>query len=88
MIRSVPPCLFCLLAVGLVVPSSTISSADSDKDRCWNRGRLLRVAAQETETAASLWSRAKAAMDQGGFAEARRLLRQAVQQEPKDGALC
>lgn len=87
MIRSVPPCLFCLLAVGLVVPSSTMSSADRDKDRCSNRGRLLRVAAQETETAASLWSRAKAAMDQGGFAEARRLLRQAVQQEPKDGAL-
>jgi tetratricopeptide (TPR) repeat protein len=48
---------------------------------------FLRVAAQEMETAESLWPRAKTAMDQGNFAEARRLLRQAVQQDPKDGSL-
>jgi cytochrome c-type biogenesis protein CcmH/NrfG len=45
------------------------------------------VAAQEMATAESLWPQAKAAMDQGNFTEARRLLRQAVQQDPKDGAL-
>ncbi len=49
--------------------------------------RLVRVAAQETETTESLWAKSKAAMDQGKFDEARRLLRQAVQQDPKDGAL-
>ena len=49
--------------------------------------RLLRFAAQETGTVESLWPEAKAAMDQGNFEEARRLLRQAVQQHPKDGAL-
>jgi tetratricopeptide (TPR) repeat protein len=48
---------------------------------------LLRLAAQETETVESLWPKAKAAMDQGNFEESRRLLRQAVQQDPKDGAL-
>jgi tetratricopeptide (TPR) repeat protein len=49
--------------------------------------RLLRFAAQETETVESLWPKARAALDQGNFKEARRLLRQAVQQDPKDGAL-
>jgi tetratricopeptide (TPR) repeat protein len=49
--------------------------------------RLLRVAAQEMETTESLWLRAKTAIDQGNFSEARRLLRQAVQQDPKDGSL-
>jgi len=53
----------------------------------WRFARLVPVAAQETETTASLWARSKAAMAQGNFAEARRLLRQAVQQDPKDGAL-
>jgi tetratricopeptide (TPR) repeat protein len=48
---------------------------------------LLRFAAQETENVAALWSEAKTALDQGNFQEARRLLRQAVQQDPKDGAL-
>lgn len=48
---------------------------------------LVHVTAQETETTASLWAKSKAAMAQGNFAEARRLLRQAVQQDPKDGAL-
>jgi tetratricopeptide (TPR) repeat protein len=43
--------------------------------------------AQEKETAASLWPKAKAAMSQGNFAEARRLLREAVEDDPKDGAL-
>ena len=52
-----------------------------------NPGRLLRVSAQETGTLESLWPKAKAAMDQGNFAEARRLLRQAVQENPNDGAL-
>jgi tetratricopeptide (TPR) repeat protein len=48
---------------------------------------LLRFAVQETESVAALWPKAKAAMDQGNFEESRRLLRQAVQQDPKDGAL-
>jgi tetratricopeptide (TPR) repeat protein len=43
--------------------------------------------APERETTASLWAKAKAAMAQGNFAEAQRLLREAVQQDPKDGAL-
>ena len=43
--------------------------------------------AQEKETVASLWPKAKAAMSQGNFAEARRLLQQAVEDDPKDGAL-
>lgn len=43
--------------------------------------------AQEKEPAASLWLKAKAAMTQGNFAEARQLLREAVQDDPKDGAL-
>lgn len=49
--------------------------------------RLLRVAAQATETPESLWLQAKAAMDQGNFSQARRLLQQAVQDDPKDAAL-
>jgi tetratricopeptide (TPR) repeat protein len=43
--------------------------------------------AQENETVGSLWPKAKAAMSQGNFAEARRLLREAVEDDPKDGAL-
>src|ERR1700752_2612924 len=43
--------------------------------------------APEREAPASLWAKAKAAMAQGNFAEAQRLLREAVQQDPKDGAL-
>jgi len=42
---------------------------------------------QEQDSAASLWVRAKAAMDQGNFSEARGLLQKAVKQDPKDGAL-
>lgn len=49
--------------------------------------RPAHVAAQETETTASLWAKSKTAMAQGNFAEARRLLRQAVKLDPKDGAL-
>jgi len=49
--------------------------------------RLLHFPAQETATVESLWPKAKAAMDQGNFEEARRLLRQAVQQDPNEGAL-
>ena len=52
-----------------------------------NSARLAPVAAQEPETTESLWAKSKAAMAQGNFAESRRLLRQAVQQDPKDGAL-
>lgn len=48
---------------------------------------LVHAAAQETETTSSLWAKSKAAMAQGNFAEARSLLRQAVKQDPKDGAL-
>jgi tetratricopeptide (TPR) repeat protein len=48
---------------------------------------FLRFAAQETETVESLWLKAKAAMDRSNFQESRRLLRQAVQQDPRDGAL-
>lgn len=50
-------------------------------------GFLLPVAAQEPDAAESLWPRAKAAMERGDFTDARRLLRLAVQQNPKDGAL-
>lgn len=42
---------------------------------------------EEKETAASLWPKAKAAMTQGNFTEARRLLREAVEDDPNDGAL-
>lgn len=42
---------------------------------------------QEKQTAAALWPKAKAAMSQGNFPEARRLLREAVEDDPNDGAL-
>ncbi len=67
-----------------VAPS--VGQADS-RPAARTSARLVRLAAQETETTGSLWARSKAAMGQGNFAEARRLLRQAVQQDPKDGAL-
>jgi Tfp pilus assembly protein PilF len=86
MARCVPPYLSYFLAVGIALVCSATVFANGDESH-WNRGSLLRVATQETETAASLWAKAKSAMDQGNFAEARRLLRQAVQQDPKDGAL-
>jgi tetratricopeptide (TPR) repeat protein len=77
---------------GTVLLAQSVSGAPfvelSDLRRGARRSALLSpVAAQETETTASLWARSKAAMAQGNFAEARRLLRQAVQQDPKDGAL-
>ena len=51
----------------------------------WGDGvRLLRVAAED---AGAIWLQAKAAMDQGDFATARKLLRQAVEIDPKDAAL-
>jgi tetratricopeptide (TPR) repeat protein len=52
-----------------------------------NSAGWLRASAQEMQSTESLWPRAKAAQDQGNFAEARRLLRQAVEQNPHDGAL-
>ncbi|HLV88278.1 MAG TPA: tetratricopeptide repeat protein [Candidatus Sulfotelmatobacter sp.] len=48
---------------------------------------LLPVFAQEADTSASLWPEAKAAMEKGNFAEARRLLQQAIKEHPRDGAL-
>jgi len=48
---------------------------------------LLSAVDQAQESTASLWTRAKAAMDKGDFSDARRLLRDAVHQDPKDGAL-
>ena len=46
--------------------------------------RLLRVVADD---ARAMWLQAKAAMDQGDFAAARKLLRQAVEIDPQDAAL-
>ena len=75
-----------LVALGLVINcAARISVNEQVVSR--KPAHLLRVAAQEMETTASLWIKAKAAMGQNNFAEARRLLRQAVRQEPKDGAL-
>src|SRR5579863_9838096 len=92
------PYLCFLLALETLINCSAQSSPNHDVDHpastqaplmrgSRNPALLLRVAAQETETVESLWLRAKAAIDQGNFTEARRLLRQAVQQDPKDGSL-
>jgi len=69
--------------IGIVVNIPALSLASAAK----SASAFAAVSAQEVETTASLWARSKAAMSQGNFAEARRLLRQAVQQDPKDGAL-
>lgn len=86
MARCLLSCLACFLAVGLATNSSAKIPLN-DEGVSPEFPRLLRVAAQEAETAESLWLRAKAAMTEGDFTEARRLLRQAVQQDPKDGSL-
>jgi Flp pilus assembly protein TadD len=80
------PFFSCFLALGLVINCSARISLNNDRVGR-KPAHLLRVAAQETETTESLWTKAKAAMEQSNFAEARRLLRQAIQQDPKDGAL-
>jgi cytochrome c-type biogenesis protein CcmH/NrfG len=74
-----------LLIVGIAI--NCLGGVSVQQNRLTLAGASLRVAPQETESAASLWLKAKAAMDQGNFAESRRLLRLAVQQEPRDGAL-
>ena len=66
-------------------PGVLLTAATSDAAR--TSAPLRNVADQEAETTTSLWSQAKAAMDKGDFSEARRLLRHAVQLDPKDGAL-
>ncbi len=48
---------------------------------------ILLAAAQQAPSAASLWRDARTALDHGQFAEARRLLSQAVQINPRDPAL-
>jgi len=48
---------------------------------------VLFAAAQQVSSTAALWEEAKAALDHGQFAEARRLLTKAVQISPKDPAL-
>jgi len=85
MARCVLPYLSCFLAIGLSINGSARISLHDELS--WKSGRLLRIVAQETGTAESLWPKAKAALEQGNFAEARRLLRQAVLQDPKDGSL-
>lgn len=74
-----------LLAQG--VNGASFADMTGSRSAGLNFARLAPVATQETETTESLWAKSKAAMAQGNFAEARRLLRQAVQQDPKDGAL-
>jgi tetratricopeptide (TPR) repeat protein len=54
---------------------------------CGGASRFVGSPAQEKETVGSLWPKAKAAMSQGNFAEARQLLREAVEDDPNDGAL-
>jgi len=66
--------LSCFFVLALVLNSAVQARSQQD-----DVGRA--------DTVGSLWLNAKAAMDQGNFAEARRLLRQAVRQDPKDGAL-
>lgn len=84
--RCVLWCLSCFLAVGLVVQGSAANSVLHDEPG-WKLGSVLPVPRREGESTESLWRKAKAAMDQGNFSEARPLLRQAVQQDPTDGAL-
>src|SRR5579862_5712211 len=48
---------------------------------------LVFFAAQQAANTATLWQEAKIAFDHGQFAEARKLLTQAVQISPKDPAL-
>jgi enediyne biosynthesis protein E4 len=48
--------------------------------------RLIRTALEDDDVA-SLWQKAKSAMDQRNFGEARTLLRQAVKLDPNDGSL-
>jgi hypothetical protein len=66
-----------LLIVGIAI--NCLGGVSVQQNRLTLAGASLRVAPQETESAASLWLKAKAAMDQGNFTESRRLLRLAVQ---------
>ena len=86
MAKCVLPHFSCFLVLGLFLDCSAQLSR-IDNGRKQEPSSLLSVATQDAETAESLWPKAKAAMQQGNFAEARRLLRQAVQQDPTDGAL-
>jgi len=79
-------CVPCFLAVGLVVSNAAKVSINNDGAGL-ESAPVLRVAGQDAETAESLWPKAKAALDHGDFTEARRLLRQAVKEYPKDGSL-
>jgi tetratricopeptide (TPR) repeat protein len=74
-----------LVFMGMVVNIPAKSLVDVVKSG--SASHLEGSPAQERETAASLWPKAKAAMSQGNFAEARRFLREAVEDDPKDGAL-
>jgi tetratricopeptide (TPR) repeat protein len=83
MARCIRSHLSCLVLIGVVAnipakPLVTLANASS---------HFVNDAAQAKETAASLWPKAKAAMSRGDFAEARRLLQEAVEDDPKDGAL-
>lgn len=73
-----------LVLMGMIatVPAKSLALLDVGSPN-----RLQASPAQEQETAASLWPKAKAAMNAGNFSEARRLLREAVEDDPKDGAL-
>jgi tetratricopeptide (TPR) repeat protein len=72
-----------MMGIVLNIPAWSIVNFASTGGASHFQGSLT----QEQPTAASLWPKAKAAMSQGNFAEARRLLREAVQDDPKDGAL-
>jgi len=71
-----------LLAMGSALGSSAKSSLPEEK----TKSQVL-PAEEQTASTTSLWLQAKADMDQGNFADARLLLRKAVQQAPGDGAL-
>lgn len=72
-----------LMGVAVTIPArSLVSPANADLP-----SQSQEESQQGRETAASLWPRAKAAMSQGNFAEARRLLHEAVKDDPNDAAL-
>jgi cytochrome c-type biogenesis protein CcmH/NrfG len=71
-----------LLALGLALSSSAKSPLPKEKTRLQSL-----LAAEQTASTSALWLQAKAAMEQGNFVDARRLLRKAVEQDPRDGAL-
>jgi tetratricopeptide (TPR) repeat protein len=85
MARCIPSYVSFVVLMGMVanIPASCLAPSPNGGDA----REFKESSAQEKETAASLWPKAKTAMSQGNFAEARRLLRKAVEDDPRDGAL-